>query len=81
MSWNTLASRQRARIRRIVLDRDNYRCQLRLDGCTTIATTVDHIRDRAVAGDGPDNLRAACAWCNSSRGEPGRDDPDPVTRW
>ena len=78
MSWSDLSPRVRARLRRACLERDGYRCQLRLPGiCTTIATTADHIVDRAVAGDGLDNLRAACASCNSSRGEPGREDPEP----
>lgn len=81
MSWSNLPPRQRARIRAIVLQRDGHRCQLRLPGCTTIATTVDHIRDRTTAGDGPDNLRAACAPCNMARGKPGRTDPDTISRW
>lgn len=83
MSWAELPARTRAKIRRTVLTRDGNRCQIHLDGCTTIATQVDHIRPREVAGDGVDNLRAACAWCNNSRGEPGRTDPDPTprTRW
>lgn len=74
---------RRVALRRVVLARDAYRCQLKLPGCTTIATTVDHIRSREVAGDGEDNLRAACAWCNMSRGKPGKGDPDPIpsTRW
>jgi 5-methylcytosine-specific restriction endonuclease McrA len=77
MSWSSLPGRTRARLRLACLQRDGYRCQLKLEGCTTIATTADHIVDRAVAGDGLDNLRAACAWCNGSRGKPGRHDPEP----
>lgn len=77
MSWSNLSSRERARIRAIVLERDGYRCQLKLKGCTTIATQFDHIVDRRIAGDGPDNGQAACAWCNTSKGEPGRHDPNP----
>lgn len=77
MSWSALSSRERARVRRIVLARDGYRCRLQLAGCTTIATTVDHIVDRGVGGDGPDNLRAACGPCNFRRGKPGREDPEP----
>lgn len=83
MSWRSVPYRTRVALRAAVLSRDGYRCQIRLDGCTTIATQADHIRPREVAGDGLDNLRAACAWCNNSRGEPGRNDPDPTprTRW
>lgn len=81
MSWSSLSRVTRSRTRAAVLERDGHRCQLRLDGCTVIATTVDHIRDRRIGGDGPDNLRAACAWCNTSRGKPGRTDPDTVSRW
>ncbi len=78
MSWSELPPRVRSRLRRACLERDGYRCQIRKPGiCTTIATTADHIVDRAVAGDGLDNLRAACAACNYSRGQPGRDDPAP----
>lgn len=83
MSWGDLPARTRARIRAEVLARDGHRCQIKLAGCTTIATQADHIQPRETAGDGPDNLRGACAWCNNSRGEPGRADPDPIprTRW
>lgn len=83
MSWSSLPARTRARLRRAVLERDGFRCQLRLEGCTTVAEQADHIRPREVAGDGLDNLQAACAWCNNSKGEPNRGDPDPTprTRW
>jgi 5-methylcytosine-specific restriction endonuclease McrA len=78
MSWSGLSSRERARVRAAVLARDGYRCQIRTPGiCTTIATTYDHVVDRAVAGDGLDNGRAACGPCNFSRGKPGREDPEP----
>jgi 5-methylcytosine-specific restriction endonuclease McrA len=80
VSWSNLSGRVRARVRQVVLTRDGHRCQLQLDGCTRIATTVDHVRPREVAGDGPDNLVAACAWCNGSKGRPGRHDPDPTPR-
>lgn len=78
MSWSSLSSRERARVRAIVLARDGHRCQLRIPGvCTVIATEADHIVAREIAGDGPDNLRAACRPCNGARGEPGREDPAP----
>lgn len=65
----------RARLSRIVLERDGHQCQLRGAKCTGVATTLDHIRPRATGGDGLDNLRAACAWCNMSRGDPRKHDP------
>ena len=45
------------------LARDRKRCQIRLDGCTTIATTVDHIIG---AANDPDHkhLRSACENCH-----------------
>jgi 5-methylcytosine-specific restriction endonuclease McrA len=58
------------RVRRAVLERDEFRCQLRRPGCTLDATEVDHIVSVADGGAwyDPENLRAACRWCNSSRG-------------
>lgn len=56
-------------IRRRVLVRDNHTCQIRRPGCTGHATTVDHIQPHSLGGtDTMDNLRAACAYCNYSRG-------------
>lgn len=77
-SWSDVPVRVRSRIRDIVLRRDNYECQLRLPGCTFKADSVDHVRPRESAGDGPDNLRAACIWCNKSRGDPRRGDAAPL---
>jgi 5-methylcytosine-specific restriction protein A len=54
-----------ARLRRIVLCRDKYICQVELDCCTTRATEVDHIRPRD--DHSPANLRAACHACNQRR--------------
>lgn len=81
MSWKNLPMSQRTRLRQIVLERDQYRCQLRLPGCTLTATQADHVHPRETHGDGPENLRAACRHCNISRGKPGRNDPDPISRW
>lgn len=82
MSWSKLPARERTRLRALVLARDGHRCRLELQGCTVIATQADHIAPREVAGDGLDNLRAACAWCNNKRGAPGRTDLEPnVDRW
>jgi 5-methylcytosine-specific restriction endonuclease McrA len=55
--------------RRRILERDGYVCQIRLPGCTRVATTVDHIVPRAMGGGHEDALlRAACNACNSRRG-------------
>lgn len=63
------------RVRLAVLARDNYRCQLRLTGCTTTATQVHHTAPREVSGDNPAYLLAACAQCNNRLGDPSRTDP------
>jgi len=57
------------RVRRRVLDRDGYVCQIRLDGCLTEADQVDHIVPAAAGGEFYDdrNLRACCRRCNSKR--------------
>ena len=74
-SWSRGSSRSWRKIRAQVLLRDQYRCQLRLAQCTTIATTVHHTVAREVAGDDPAHLVAACSWCNQSTGDPRRHDP------
>ena len=58
-------------LRKLVLARDNYVCQLRLPGCKTKATQVDHIIGLAQAPErrwDPTNLRAACKSCNVAKG-------------
>lgn len=56
------------RIRRLVLERDGYRCQIGLPGCTGEATVVDHIQAAADQGSNrPSNLRASCESCNIAR--------------
>ena len=58
------------RIRQQVLERDQHQCQIRQQGCTRIATTVDHIQPLALGGEWyePTNLRAACSYCNIKLG-------------
>jgi 5-methylcytosine-specific restriction endonuclease McrA len=55
-------------LRLAVLDRDLWLCQIKGDGCTHHATTVDHIVARADGGPmwDPGNLRGACRRCNYS---------------
>lgn len=68
------------RVRALVLERDRHRCQLRLPGCTTIATQVHHTRPRELAGDDPRWLQAVCQPCNGKAGDPTRTDPQPTPR-
>lgn len=58
------------RLRAAILNRDGHLCQMHGPHCTTTATTVDHIVERAAGGDMWDetNLRAACAPCNYGSG-------------
>ena len=66
------------RAKRAVIRRDGGRCQLRLLGCTVLATSADHLVPRARGGTAdPGNLRAACGHCNSARGD-GHADVQPV---
>lgn len=52
-----------------ILARDRHRCQLKLPGCTTLATQVDHVIPVTAGGtDADGNLRAACATCNNRKG-------------
>lgn len=57
------------KIRLEVLERDGWRCRVRLPGCTDIATCVDHIMPIVQGGRwlDPLNLRASCTHCNSAR--------------
>lgn len=57
------------KLREKVLRRDNYECQIRGPGCKGRATQVDHIHPKSLGGLAtPDNLRAACGWCNNAKG-------------
>ena len=57
------------RLRLLILERDGFTCQLRLPGCTGLASHVDHRVSRRDGGsDHPDNLQAACANCNQRKG-------------
>lgn len=58
------------RLRRLILERDRARCQIRGPKCSTTAVEADHIVAVADGGDfwNPTNLRAACRPCNSGAG-------------
>jgi 5-methylcytosine-specific restriction protein A len=58
-------------VRRRVLARDRYQCQIRLPGiCTGEGNTLDHIRPLVEGGSLLDesNCRAACHPCNTRLG-------------
>ncbi|HMG43948.1 MAG TPA: HNH endonuclease signature motif containing protein [Acidimicrobiales bacterium] len=83
-SWAKGSTRRWRRTRAQVLARDGYRCRIQLDGCTGVATHVHHVHGRAVTGDDPAHLVAACEWCNLSTGDPTKapdPQPKPRTRW
>lgn len=60
-----------------IYQRDDNQCRLRLSGCTTIPTQLDHIvaPNQGGAWFDPANLRAACASCNNKRAKPKRRRP------
>lgn len=64
------------RVRRMILERDGWLCQIQAKGCTIKATAVDHII--AVSRGGPSlnpaNLRACCTSCNTGRANRERGD-------
>lgn len=82
-AWKAGSTRHYRKMRAYVLERDNHRCQVRLDGCTTIATQAHHTGAREVTGDDPAHMVAACAYCNLKVGDPRTHDPAPTprTRW
>ncbi len=87
-AWRNGSSRMWRRIRAAVLARDSVRgvptCQLQIPGvCTVVATCVHHVKGRAVTGDDPRWLVAACDECNLSVGQPGtrRSRTKKVTKW
>lgn len=75
--WKGGSTRAWRRTRRLVLERDGYRCQLKLEGCTTRATTAHHTKGKAM-GDDPRHLVAACQPCNLKVGDPTKADPEPL---
>jgi hypothetical protein len=60
------STRRWRKVRAAVLKRDGYRCRY----CGAEATTVDHVRPVVSGGtDREDNLVAACADCNGTKGD------------
>lgn len=81
-AWAGGSTRRWRRDRATVLARDGHRCQLKLPGCSTVATEVHHVLGKGVSDDPADCL-AACQPCNLAAGDPRASDPAPrpVTRW
>lgn len=71
MSKDAFSSPRWQRLRLKILERDGYRCQVRGPKCTAKATQADHIIPVADGGSmwDPENLRAACQWCNTWRAQ------------
>ena len=57
------------RVRRLVLERDGFRCRINGPKCETVANEADHIVPVDAGGRRLDmtNLRAACKPCNAGR--------------
>ena len=54
--------------RELIMTRDNYRCQIKDDGCLGTATQADHIRPWSQGGgDDPENGQAVCAPCHNTK--------------
>jgi hypothetical protein len=69
-AWYTSTSRWR-RLRKEILERDQYECRIGGPKCQRDATDADHIipvEDGGPVWD-PENLRAACHWCNVWRAQ------------
>lgn len=95
-SWEQGSTRAWRALRAAVLARDQNRCRAHHDGwcaragrttthaCIGTATHAHHTRGRAVTGDDPRFIVAACAPCNLYIGDPSSTaDPPavPVTHW
>jgi len=87
-SWSKGSTRAWRRLRAWVLaenQRTNQgRCTLAIPKvCTGQATQVHHTQSRAIVGDDPKYLVAACQACNLHVGQPGRNSPEPkrVSNW
>lgn len=78
-TWAGGSTREWRRVRAYVLDRDGHRCQLQLEGCTTVATDAHHTRPRELVGDDPNHVVGACESCNNRAGDPREADPAPRT--
>lgn len=82
--WGKGSTRKWRALRLTILRRDNYICQLKLEGvCTYRADCVHHVKGKEF-GDDPKYLVSACTPCNLKVGNPNSDhgssasqDPEP----
>lgn len=64
----TLQSRQWRQLRKAVLARDSWTCQLAGPACEVNAVEVDHILPRSLGGSHDvSNLRSVCHRCHRAR--------------
>jgi len=55
-------------VRQQIMDRDNWRCQIKSGGCLGKATQADHIRPWAEGGtDDASNGQAVCTACHDKK--------------
>ena len=94
-NWPGGSSQAWRRLRLRVLERDEYQCQIQLDGICTgrekwslmgkHRAHAHHVKGREVTGDDPNWIVCACRECNLAVGSPSaqRHDPAPrpVSRW
>ncbi|MQB00506.1 MAG: hypothetical protein GEU78_09485 [Actinobacteria bacterium] len=68
-SWSSVPHSVREKLRKIIFERDGFRCQIRGPHCSRAAADLDHIlpRNRGGALCDPENLRASCVSCNRGR--------------
>lgn len=85
-NWHGGSSAGWKKVRVLVIARD-AECKLRTSSkCNGRPDTVHHTQDRAVVGDDPRYLIAACGPCNFAFGSPtqekyGDPPPTPRTQW
>ena len=74
--WGRGSTRRWRKIRTFVLTRDSHTCQVRVRTlCTDIATAAHHVLGKAITGDDPRYIVAACEPCNLHIGDPQTHDP------
>ena len=75
MAWSRKSRHERGygrewgKLRKIILERDNYLCQpCKAEGRITAGNQVDHIKPKAKGGtDDPDNLQCICGPCHDAK--------------